>query len=578
MLDHKTSVAPGKGPAAGHAAATPGKQTLTQGMSAKPKAPAPTAKSAAKPEKKGHGKGKGKKAREYTMWVHRFVEVINAAQVLDLDKESGAVAGTDAPPIPEGKRAQVVAEIVDGPIQIELTTPDPETGELRRVWIQREDATLLLEEEAGDQMSLDPEHESAMAQAGSEKTKAVTAAVCNLGQFKNLGETFCERGGALMEALVPELGDSSKLVLKGNIPINGGLFFFMFTGSVEKDNMIDDDQFKARLEFGVGWEAKVPSWIGDAFAQVSGFGFLEASGDSGQETLELMMYAIYRAVSCISQDAADHVMGGKAANVEDTMDREDYAQFGGGVRGAAGVKVGKKSLGGSVEGAASARYTGTGAKGHETGEVNAQTIGMAQAGVTFASRGAQFAGGAAVTADVANWSLLAANAAATATKTFDLADLKDLVGTERGANIIAAYGADALTAVGPIIGELVEKIFGPDSTIKASQKEINDHLGRTMTDISGARLLVALGGTAGAQKLASTFGSANPELAVPMSYEVGVEVEWKPGIGLSLSIQLKRISAIELGKENGEPGAYAKVENATRIFKISYNNQSWSAH
>lgn len=560
MLDRKSSFTPGDRTAVAHAP-TPGKQTLTQGLSGKPKGPsAPTAKPSKKKPKPG-------KSRAYQMWVHEWVQTVTRAQILDLDPD-GTTAGADDW-VSEGQRGKVVAEIVDGPIQVELTKEDPETGQLRRVWIQREDAALVLAEDS-DQMSHDPERSAAAAQAGSEKTGTTSTALCELGQVSSLGEGFCAKAGRLIEALVPDLGDSSKLVLRGNVPVAGGLFYFSFSGSVERDNMIDDDQYKARLEFAVGYEASVETWLIDAFAQAGVFGFLESSGDTGKETLELLMYAIWRAVSAVSTKAAKNVMGGRAADVEQTMDREDYAQIGAGVRASAGIQGGDQKLGASVEGSVAARYTGTGAKGKETGKVDAATVAMAQLGLGYVTEGVQFAGGAAVTGDLTSMDLLAVNASATGTKTMDLAEVKDLVGFEKGASVIAAYGLDALTAIGPVVAVALEKLG-----MKASQKSIDDHLLRTAADISGARVLAAFGGTTGAQWLAKRMG-ADLELAVPMSYEVAIEFEWKPGIGASFSIQLKRISAIELGEES-RAGAYAKIENATRIFKIQLNNQGFKA-
>jgi len=587
MLDHKSSVAPGKGPAAGHAA-TPGKQTLTQGMSAKPKAPAPPTASAAKPAGKDSGKGKGKPkgkskgahtmGRDYQVWVHEMVVLTNPAQILDLDPD-GTAAGTDAV-IAEGKRGQVMCEIVDGPIQIELSEPDPETGQLRRVWISRDDAALV-ESDGSDAMSHDPQIESSLADAGTEKTVAATKAIVDVGQVDSLGGPFCEHVGKLVEAVVPDLGDSSKLVLSGRmLTATGALVYFSFTGSVERDNMIDDDQYKIRLEFGLGFEAKVEGWLVDAFTKAGVFGFVESSGDTGTETLNLLMYALWRSVAAIHEGAADWMFGKTAKNVAKTMDREDYAQVGVGGRAASGLKAGGAEVSGSIEGSLSARYTGQGAKGHETGEPTGEAIAMAQVGLNYSSGdGTQFAGGAAFTGSLSKMAMSSINASATASKTFNLADVKDLVGFERGANVIAAYGLDTLRAMGPVITEGTAKIvhaLGLDEhNVKTSENDINKHLLRTAADLSGARLLPVLGGTMLAQHLAKQT-AMTMDLAMPMTYEVGVEFEWKPGIGVSLSIQLKRVSSIEIGKEDA-PGVFAKIENATRIFKLAYNNQSWSA-
>ncbi len=555
MREHQTSNQPGKGSGATNATPTPGKRTLTDGLAAGP------AKSDKKADKKPAGKKP--KTREYTMWVHQWVQVVNPAQVLDLEPD-GTAAGT-GDSIPAGKRGKVVAEVVDGPIQVELTDVDRETGQLRRVWIQRDDATLVLEED-DDQVSTDPDRNTAVAQAGSKKTKATVEAVQHLGEWKSLGDGFCATAGKLVEALVPDLGDSSKLVLRANIPVSGGLLSVSFTGSVERDNMVDDDQYKIRLEFAMGYGVSHGAWIFKAFVEAGVFGYIEASGDTGKETFDLLTYALARGVAHISQDAADAVFGGGRAAIEKTMDREDYAQIGAGVRGSASLEAGSTKVGASAEASISARHTGTGAKGSETGKVVDETIVMGQAGLGWTTDDLAFAGGAAVTAGATSGTLLAVNAAAAGTKSFDLAELGELVTYEKGARVLAAYGADALAAIGPIIAVVLEQLG-----LSASQKSIDQHLAKTAANLTGARVLAALATTHMAKQLGGLT------VAAPMSYEVGIEFEWKPGIGVAFSIQLKRISAIEMGTESGEAGRYYKVENATRILKIQANNQGFTA-
>lgn len=571
MLDHKTSVAPGEGPAAGHAAATPGKQTLTQGMSAKPKATAPTAKSAAKPAaKKSEKKGKGKKGREYQTWVDQWVLVVAPAQILDMDPDGAAAGSGDS--LPPGKTGQVVAEVVDGPIQVELMEEDKQTGQLRRVWIPRDDAVLILAEDAGDQMSHDPERESAIAESGTKKAIATQKALCDLGDLPSMGGNFCQTAGGLIEALVPDLGDSSKVVLRVNIPTaTGGLLYFAFTGSVERDNMVNDDQYKVRLEFAAGYGMDKSGWIFKAFVEAGVFGYLEASGDTGKETFDLLTYAISRMVAKVSPAAAEAVFSGgeTASSIEKKMDREDYAMVGAGVRGSAGLVAGEQKIGVSGEASAAGRYTGSGAQGKETGQVQAETIAMAQLGLNWTTEGVNFGGGASVTGGLSSMSLLAVNASATGSKSLDLAELNEMVGFEKGARVLAAYGLDALAAIGPIVAEALDKLG-----MNVSKKTIDDHLTKTAANLTGARMAAALATTAYAKQMTKIAGA---ELAVPMSYDVAIEFEWKPGTGASFAVQLKRVSAIELGVESGEAGAYAKVENATRIFKIQLNNQGFKA-
>lgn len=568
MREHQSSIAPGKGPSSANAVPTPGKQTLTQGLPGKPKAAAPPAAKSAKTPEKKKDVGKGGKPREYQMWVHQWVEIVSPAQVLDLD-EDGTTAGTDAS-IPAGKRGQVVAEIVDGPIQIELGEEDRETGQLRRVWIQREDAALTIAED-GDQMSHDPERTTAAAQSGSAKTAKTSKALLDLGEMPSMGKGFCETAGGLVEALVPELGDSSKMVLRVNIPVSGGLLYFSFMGSVERDNMIDDNQYKARLEFSAGYGADKGAWIFKAFVEAGVFGYLEASGDSGKETFNLLTYGISRMVATVSEEAAKYVFdkGESAQAIEKGMDREDYAQVGAGVRASAALEAGGHKVGGSVEASGAARFSGKGAKGHEKG-VETETIAMGQAGITWATGDWSFGGSAAVTIGLTSERLLAINGSATASKSLDLAELRDLVGPKAGARIFEAWGIDALTAIGPMVMELLHT-WG--SSI--DPKPIQDGIGTAMANVSGARLAGVLGATSIAQAVGKV--SDLGDVSAPMSYEVGIDFEWKPGIGTSLSIQLKRVSAIEMGKESGEAGTYAKIENATRILKLQLNNQSWSA-
>jgi hypothetical protein len=545
----------------------------------KPRTDTATAPPKKKKDKKATAKKKPEKSAEYFPWVSHWCQILSTTQVLEMDLETGTGAGIEAV-VAAGKRALVIAEIVNGPIQIELNEED-ETGGLRRVWIEREDATLILGPEDEDLMSTDPALASAAAQANDKKTKNTVAAISELGDMDKLDAGFCAVAGKVIEGLVPEEGDSSELVLRVNIPLGGGYLFFSFTGSCERDNMIDDTQYKARFEFAGGLGVGGTAWIFKAFLEASVFGYIEASGDTGREVFDLMTYAIADKVGSVNEEAAAYVFSGGAtkASVAKDMDREDYAQLGVGVRIAGGIGVGDASVEGSAEYSfAGTRYSGNGEKGKETGKVNEASVETFAAGLSFESGALSFAGSLE-----AMWieggPLKSVVGAVGASLTLDLAELRDLVGSERGAALFAAWAGDAATAIAP----MVARAFKEAGVSVSGDKDPSKHILSTVGKISGANVALELAKTEAFKALASpdsyigklAGGALAPEVASDLAYEVSMELDYKHGIGYCFSVQLKRVSTIEFGEERSGP-AYVKVENATRLIQLRlYNDQAF---
>jgi len=159
---------------------------------------------------------------------------------------------------------------------------------------------------------------------------------------------FCGACGSVVEALVPANGQSAKLVVRGNFPLQlpGTVMFLAL--SLECEN---DSQYKFRGELNGGIAVTADFWIVEAFAQAKVFGYYEASGDTGTELFTMVKVAIvdglYRHLKGQYGDKKAKQLAYKVFAKEEVeavcgaMDNDDYVEVGTGYELSAGMASNK---------------------------------------------------------------------------------------------------------------------------------------------------------------------------------------------------------------------------------------------
>jgi hypothetical protein len=193
-------------------------------------------------------------------------------------------------------------------------------------------------------------------------TTELKSAMQDLGDVDSLDAGFFSTAGQVLDFLVPDVGDKGSLVLAANVPVVGAdagkagasaKIGLRFEGDVAQNEKGIEVGFAAAF-VAIG---EVKAWIMEAFIRATVGSFVRASGDSGAESMRLVVLSIQHAVESISKRAADMVFDDSFKNgVVRDMDEDDYVEYGAiasvdgglsfetgkdeGVAGAAGFEVG----------------------------------------------------------------------------------------------------------------------------------------------------------------------------------------------------------------------------------------------
>lgn len=160
----------------------------------------------------------------------------------------------------------------------------------------------------------------------------LNAAQKNLGDVSSLGSDFSSAAGGFLDALVPNEGDSGKLQIIVNVPVDAAKVVKVgleFTTEISRE----DKGLKAKVKLGGGVIAskKVDAYFftAKAVAQAQVYGFMEAQGDSGKEVFDLFALAIQQRVKAVSADLANAMFSAKYIDsVVKGMGQDDYVKSG----------------------------------------------------------------------------------------------------------------------------------------------------------------------------------------------------------------------------------------------------------
>lgn len=362
-----------------------------------------------------------------------------------------------------------------------------------------------------------PSEKDTSKSLSAKENKKVEAMVGGDGAFS---PEMMSNGGDLLASWLPNKGDAVQLTLRFNFPLFGVSGYGMVELLVSAER---DDQFKVRGELNFGVFGKVDVWLFEAFAQIKAGLFLEASGDSGQECMQLLgLGAISMAQPIIGEDAVAAFFADTITSTRKNMDKDDYVDVGGQIEVSAGVGDGDDH--GAKVAARGATYlhvTGDKSETQTEYKVGLEVkCGNWVLGVEFGNKGSE------------GWKLVGA-----ATSELEMADLLD--STKNTAAMIAI-----LAGLGDAFGTIVSmdgKKRIDAGTVRSVQRMIT----------SATSLEFGLGGLA-AQKL-----------GIGATAAVKAEIEIT---GSGVSISLFRVSKYEYGGEM-DAGAYVAYEDKERIGK-----------
>ncbi len=164
----------------------------------------------------------------------------------------------------------------------------------------------------------------------------------DVGELDGLGKKFQKKAGGLLEKVAREPGQTGRLSVFTNVPIDGAGFIkasFKFMGQVSRgaDGKVT---MKASVGGGVSAGKEIDLYFATikAFAAAQVYGYIEAKGDTGEECFQLMALGIHRRLAKINKKLANAVVGkGTVEAAVAGMDDEDYVETGMGVEGVVGA-------------------------------------------------------------------------------------------------------------------------------------------------------------------------------------------------------------------------------------------------
>lgn len=362
-----------------------------------------------------------------------------------------------------------------------------------------------------------PSEKDTSSSLSAKETKKVEAMVGGDGAFS---PEMMSNGGDLLASWLPHKGDAIQLTVRFNFPLFGAGGYGMIEMLLSAER---DDQFKVRGELNFGVFGKVDLWLFEAFAQIKAGLFLEASGDSGQECMQLLgLGALSMAQPIIGEDAVAAFFADTISSTRKNMDKDDYVDVGGQVEASAGVGDGEDH--GAKAAARGAKYL------HITGD-KSETQTEYKLGLEV-KRGNWVLGVELGKKGSEGWKLVGS-----ATSELEMADLLDSTKNTAAMVAILAGLADAFSTIVSMDGQ--KRVDA--ATVKSLQRMIT----------SATNLEFGLGALAASK------------LGIGATAAVKAEIEIT---GSGLSISLFRVSKYEVGQEM-DAGAYVAYEDKERIGK-----------
>lgn len=366
-----------------------------------------------------------------------------------------------------------------------------------------------------------PSERDTSKELSGKESKKVEAMVDGEGAFS---PEMMSNGGDLLAGWLPNKGDACQLTLRFNFPLVGVGGYGMVEMIVSAER---DDQFKVRGELNFGIFGKVDVWLFEAFAQLKAGLFLEASGDSGQECMQLLgLGALSMVESIVGEDAVAVFFADVVSSTRKNMDKDDYVDVGGQVEASAGVSAGDD---------AGVKATGRGATYLHVTKDKSETQTEFKVGLEVKYEN-WVIGAELGKKGNEGWKLVG-----TATSELDMADLLDTTKNTAAMIAILAGLGDAFSTIVSMDGKRVDL-----ATVKSLQRILT----------SATSLEFGLAGLA---------GPAASKLGIGATAAVRAEVEVTTS---SIAISLFRVSKYEYGEETSA-GAYVAYEDKERIGKWS---------
>ncbi len=397
-----------------------------------------------------------------------------------------------------------------------------------------------------------PEVSSMLSRGYEEDAPSESAqkeALENFGEVSQLDSSFASAAGAVIDTLVPSVGNKGKMQLNVNVPVDAtktvkvGLEFI---GNVERDAK----GVKLRLQLGGGVSASKENdaYIGsvEVFAQAKVFGYMESYAGNGSQAFNQLLLGIHHQIASVSTDIADAIFTPSSiSSTMGKMDEDDYVEQGLGVDLSAGLSVdagedGKASGAGNIGGSTGTKLT---MKDGKLVEESSRTVSggvklVADPFTAIGSLSGKWGGGGLDTV----------SAELTGDALVDVEQLNAaLIGGQWFSGVFDSL-SDCITGGS---GLLADDNAARKAGALAAFINANSGLG-----------VAAEAGTAKALSSLSAFNG------VKLGHRLNVAAKWTAAKGFSLDISLDRVSKIEFGDAPTDM-VYVALENIQELFKVS---------
>ncbi|MBN2799241.1 MAG: hypothetical protein JXX28_08865 [Deltaproteobacteria bacterium] len=390
-----------------------------------------------------------------------------------------------------------------------------------------------------------------------QKGGGMKDAMQDMGQVASLDGGFTSKAGGIVDAMVPNDGDSGKLKLNVNLPVDAsGTVKVAFEFNTEMSRTDKGVKGKVRLGGGViaSKEADLYFFTAKVFAKIEAFGYMEAEGASGKAVFDLFGLAIHQLVAKESTDLAEAMFSGRyIAGVVKGMRRDDYVEAGLGIEASAGGELGSTTPSGheisashdaKAEGIAATRY-----QKNRKGQIYEKDASKVGAETSVGLKG----------------KLPPFDAAGKLTTKYGKGSLEEIEAELSGEAMISGKELSSLAQGGSLLSGMVSqfgKLIGGTSGMMKDGTAARK-VGAFASLVGSATGLgnLATGASIKAiDKMGNMGAKLGHKLSIKGTYDVG-----KSDFGLELT--LERVSEISYGDADKDTFAVV-AENIQRVFQI----------
>lgn len=370
------------------------------------------------------------------------------------------------------------------------------------------------------------------------------AAVSDMGSVKTLDGGFCGKAGTVVDALVPDVGQSGKVTVNVNVPVAPAVNIGLeMVASAERD----EKGIKVRFQLGGTVTAVADAWILEAWATAKIYGYIEAYGDSGSECFRLMLLGVQQRIAGASSKLADAMFDGKF--IKDTinnMDDDDYVETGLGASLSAGVGTAPGIEGGAQASGAAEASIGTKLSKGKNGKLQKEDVMQWSVGLGFEKEPFSFEG--KFTAKEKAKAFEGCEVEISAKESLSIGELDKVINKQLISGLVT-------NMVGAVRG--TSGMFQKNPTTAQKVGSFANFLsGQT-----GAGLAVQSGTHAALSRAGGSF--AGLKVGHKITVKGALSGEGKP----SLEIKLERTSEIQFGA-NPRSKVFVLLENVQPVFSV----------